>query len=77
MVSSIMAVPMVSKVKREQERFYGHNHEEAASERTFSEVLREATEQQTDKAPTECYITTYGRNRQLQHFMYLTREYHY
>lgn len=68
---------MVGKVKRERERFYGYDYEEAASDRTFSEVLKEAEKQQSDSAPTECHITTYGRNMQLQHFMYRTREYHY
>ena len=68
---------MVGKVKREQERFYGSDSKKAFSDRTFSEVLEEATGQLTDSAPRECHTVTYGRNRQLQHFMYRTREYHY
>lgn len=68
---------MVGKVKRDREKFYGYDSKEASSDKTFSEVLKEATEQQTDSAPRECHTITYGRNRQLQHFMYRTREYHY
>lgn len=72
-----MAVPKVGKEKRERERFNGYYYEKASSCKTFSEVLKEASEQQNDGAPTECHTITYGRNRQLQQFMYRTREYHY
>ena len=68
---------MVGKVKRERERFYGYDYEKNSSEKNFSQVLKEASEQQSESAPRECHTTTYGRNMQLEYFMYRTREYHY
>ena len=68
---------MVGKVKRERERFYGYDYKKASSKKAFSEILKEASEQQNENAPTECHTTTYGRDMQLMHFMYRTREYHY
>ncbi len=77
MVSSVMAVPMVGKIKKEPARAFGYVSRDASSSGTFAQAFDQAVEEQAASAPTECHTVTYGRDSRLQHFMYQTREYHY
>ncbi|MCM1043880.1 MAG: hypothetical protein NC417_00065 [Candidatus Gastranaerophilales bacterium] len=77
MVSSVMAIPQVGKTKREQERILDYRLKEHTHSRSFSQVLETAVDQAVETAPTECQTTTYGRDSQIQNFLYRTREYHY
>lgn len=78
MVSSVMAIPRVGKVKRDQERIVDYRPKENTRSDSFSQLLNVAVEQAAESvAPTECHTITYGRDSQIQHFLYCTREYHY
>lgn len=77
MVSSVMAVPMVGKTKRDPARTYGHVSKDSSSAGSFVRVFDQAMEEQIESAPTECHTVTYGRDSKIQHFLYQTREYHY
>lgn len=77
MVSSVMAIPRVRKTRREQERILDYRLKEHSHPQSFSQILDVAVEQAVETAPTECHTITYGRDSQIQHFLYRTREYHY
>lgn len=77
MVSSVMAIPRIGKTRREQERIVDYRPRENTHTGTFSQILNVLVEQAAETAPTECHTITYGRDSQIQHFLYQTREYHY
>ena len=77
MVHSIVAVPMVGKLRRDQEQSGGSPSKEDQKEKTFAQVLEAASEEQAVIAPRECRTVTYGRNSQIQYFLYRTKEYRY
>ncbi len=76
MVNSVMAVPLVGKTRREQERAYEYHIKRDGGAETFARVLDESVERLAD-APTQCHTITYGRDSQIRQFLYQTREYHY
>lgn len=77
MVNSVMAIPRIGKTKREQEKIADYRHKGQTHPGSFSRILSGAVEQAAESAPTECHTVTYGRDSQIQHFLYCTREYRY
>lgn len=76
MVQSVLAAPMIGKLKREEQRLpYSHPGKEESGG-LFSQLLEEAT-QKLESAPKACHTTLYGRDSRIQTFQYLSREYHY
>lgn len=76
MVSSVLAVPTVGKVKREDPRDSHSGSKEKDSKGLFAQVLEEAVHE-PEPAPRDCCTMLYGRDSRLQTFRYMTREYHY
>ncbi len=76
MVHSVMAAPMISKPKRDEQRSVNSKTKGKNDNKLFAAILEETT-QQSEPAPTACQTTLYGRDSRLQNFQYLTREYHY
>ncbi len=76
MVQSVLAAPMIGKLKREEQRLPYSRPREEESEGLFSRLLEEAT-QKLESAPRACHTTLYGRDSRLQNFHYLSKEYHY
>lgn len=77
MVHSVVAIDGVGKVKRDLDRDENSSRKKDSQEnRTFSDILQhEVEEMQTDLHT--CRTVTYGMDRKLHRFEYLTREYHY
>ena len=75
MVHSVLAIEGVAKVKRNfdrEERFF--EKKETQGSKTFSEILQQEKEDvQMDLH--SCQTVTYGMDRKLHRFEYLTREY--
>ncbi len=78
MVSSVMAVPVVKKVKKEPARAFVQVSKDDSSADSFAQALDQAVAEQTlPQAPTECYTVTYGRDSRLRRFIYQPRDYHF
>lgn len=77
MVHSVLAIDGVRKVTRDQERDeHSSRQREQDTSQTFSEILQqEVDERRTDSL--NCRTVTYGMDKKLHRFEYLTREYRY
>lgn len=78
MVHSVLAIEGVAKVKRDfdrEERFF--EKKEAHVSKTFSEILQQELQEKEDVQMDlhSCQTVTYGMDRKLHRFEYLTREY--
>jgi len=78
MVNSVVAVPTVGKIKREDEKTRATLYEERKgnSQGLFSELLRQEVEEQQE-ASANCRVVTYGQDSRLHTFEYQKREYRY
>ena len=78
MVHSVMAIPKVGKLKRDDQKSSYSDAKNKSSSKLFASILEEtANAHQTESAPRACQTTLYDRESRLQNFNYLTREYHY
>lgn len=78
MVHSVMAVPKVGKLKRDNRNSSYSDTNKESSSKLFASILEEtANAHKTEPAPRACQTTLYDRESRLQNFNYLTREYHY
>ncbi len=75
MVQSVMAVPTVQKLKRDNQKSSDSKNKDAG--RLFAQILEEAAEQKSESAPRDCQTTLYDRDSRLQTYHYLSREYRY
>lgn len=78
MVHSVMAVPTVGKLKRDDHESSHSGTENKESNKLFAAILEETVRtHKSESAPTAYQTTFYDRERRLHDFHYLTREYHY
>ncbi|MCM1099920.1 MAG: hypothetical protein NC079_06530 [Clostridium sp.] len=78
MVSSVVAVPAIGKVKREYPESSSDSDKRNPSS-LFARILEEKTRESKSEpaAPKDCETTLYDRDSRLRTFQYMTREYHY
>lgn len=78
MVHSVMAIPKVGKLKRDNRGSSYSDAKNESSGKLFASILEEtANAHKTESAPRACRTILYDRESRLQNFNYLTREYHY
>lgn len=76
MVHSVMAVPTVRRIRRDERHPAHSGAKNKDSNKLFETILEEAS-CQPESAPGTCRTTLYDRESRLQNFCYLKREYHY
>lgn len=76
MVHSVVAVPMIGKVKRDNQNTSYSDSGNHSSNGSFARVLEAAKNEVQDSA-MDCHTTTYGRDSQIRTFFYQPREYHF
>lgn len=76
MVHSVVAVPAIGKVKRDNQNASYSESRNQNSNGSFAKVLENATNETRDSA-MDCHTTTYGADSQIRTFFYQPREYHF
>ncbi len=76
MVTSVLAVPRIDKVKRDRQSPSQFHSREKDSNELFAQFLDNAVKE-SEPASMECLNTVYGRDSKMQTFRYQSREYHF
>lgn len=76
MVSPVLAVPAVSKIRRKKERTAHSNTRKGNSGSPFAQILSQSIDE-SKTVSLNCHTITYGRDSMITAFQYQTKEYTY
>ena len=76
MVNSVVAVPKVDSVRRDQYNSSYSESKDQASNGTFAKVLEDVRKDKQN-TPMDCHTISYGKDSKLQSFVYQPRDYHF